>query len=322
MTFLWNRRTLKRVAPPSNKFSDTDLDYSRIFEDDYVHKNHLTLNYAGKGLNFAVKSKATVDLKGASLNKVDPKTSFSTKIITQVADSALEAKFDNKGTVRLWTDLGTYDVGVPLTVTAKVKTNNTFDRLSWAAQLHSRHGDVLTWNRLHVKGTGHLFWNAKAQYVRGDILAGVITKLSTATLLLSKISAFGAYQVNANSTVFAEFNTKTNGIKADPTSQVLTVASTVRARNNNYGVKLAYNLLNKVDPISVEVGTVAKINSETTVRAKIDNKTTLALSTKYVHNSNLTIQVGTAVTLNEPASFTTNKVVPVPLGVRLNFAYL
>lgn len=320
MSLLWNRRTLKRVQPPAAKFSDADLGYTGYWDDDYVHKNHVTLNYAGKGLNFVTKSKATIDFKGASAQKPDPKTSFSSKIVTQVWDSALETKIDNKGTVRLWGDLGTYDFGVPLTFTGKLKTNNTFDRLSWAAQVNGVHGDVNTYNRIHVKNSGVLCWNGKVVYQRGDVLAGIVTKLSTATWLLSKLTVFSSYRLRTN-TLYAELTNKGNGLRADPTAQTVTVAAATRVGSNDYAAKIAYNLLNKNDPIEASIATVAKVNSQTTVRAKLDSKTNLALSTKFVHSKNLTLQVGTAVQLNEPNTFTTNKVVPVPLGISLNFSY-
>jgi len=54
-----------------------------------------------------LKSKGTLDLQGTHYSKPKPKTSSQVKVITNVNGRDVEVKFDNKGVIRLWANLGT-----------------------------------------------------------------------------------------------------------------------------------------------------------------------------------------------------------------------
>jgi hypothetical protein len=293
------------------------LDYQRLLTDDYVQKKFLTVKYSGKGNFFDFSGKGTLDFKLGADKKEQPVTSSEVKLVTNVEGRNLETKFDSRGLIRVWGNFGTYKIGQPMIVTSKVKTNNAFNRFSGRLSLEYKGAQSNIFTSLHLKDGNAPYFSEKMVFNYNQIQTGYAVKLNLLAYTLARYNLYFAY------------NERDFGIVAEHVSRnktkielgKLILAATYRRAGNDYVLKASYRPY-KADQFRFKLGTVAKLNKDTTVRAKINNNTKLTLSTKFRYNSNLTLVAGTQVNLLDPSSFATKKTIPIPLGLSVEFAYL
>jgi len=77
----------------------------------------------------------------------------------------------------------------------------------------------------------------------------------------------------------------------------------------------------KGEEFRFKLGTQLKVKKDITLKAKINNNTKFTVSSKFKYNNNLTVIAGTQINLLDPSSFFTNKTIPIPLGINLEFSY-
>lgn len=304
------------VGSPKCRFNQFNLDYGRILSDDYVHKKLLTVKYAGKGNFFTVNGKGTLDFKLGADKREHPVTSSEVKLITNVEGRNVEAKFTNRGEIRLWGNFGTYTIGKPFILTTKVKTNSAFNRFSGNLSLEYQGSGLNVWTRLDLKEGQVPYLNEKMNFRFDKFQLGYAAKFNLLAYTLSRYNFFLSYN-ERDFGVIAEHVSR-NKTKIELGKLIL--AATYRRADNDYIAKVSYRP-HKADQVRVKVGAVANINKNTTIRAKINNDAKLSLSSKFRYNNNLTVVAGTQVNLLDPSSLLTNKTIPVPLGVSVEFTY-
>jgi len=302
---------------PKTKFHQAGLEFSRLLTDDFIQRKFLTAKYTGKGTRFNFAGKATLDFKLGTDKREIPVTSSEVKLITNIDGRDVEAKFDSKGVIRLWSNFGVYNIGTPLNVTAKFKTNNLFNKASGNICFEYRGSQVNAFTRLDVKNTGVPYFNEKLIFNLRNIQMGYILKLNLFDFTLSRYNVFLSYN-ERDFSVFAEHFSK---VKGRFELGKLVLAGIYRYGNHNFVVKGAYRPWKTPHQVRVKAGVVSAIDRNTTVRAKIDNSTKLTLSTKHKLNSNFTLVGATQINLLNPGAYLTNRAVPVPLGLSLEFTY-
>jgi hypothetical protein len=304
------------VGAPKSRFNQFGLEYSRLLSDDYVHKKFLTVKYAGKGKSFIFNGKGTLDFKVGADKREQPATSSEVKFVTNVEGRNIETKFDNRGGIRIWGDFGTYTVGKPISITAKVKTNNAFNYLSGYLSFGYATRGLDLQTRFDLKNGNRPLFNQKLLFNYDRFQIGAVTKFDLVAHTLSRYNLYLSY-VERDFSVHAE-HTSRNKNKVDLGK--LCLGAIYRRAGNDYVLKASYRPY-KVQQFRFKVGAVTNLNKDTVLRAKINNNTKLTLSTKFRYNSNLTVVAGTQVNLLEPATFFTNRTIPIPLGLSLEFNY-
>jgi len=304
------------VGSPRNRFNQFNLDYTKILGDDYVHKKFLTVKYAGKGSYFNVSAKGTLDFKIGADKREQPVTSSEVKVLTNVEGRNVEAKFNNKGEIRLWGNFGTYTIGKPFILTSKIKTNNAFNRFSGNLSLEYQGAGTNVWTNFHLKDGNIPYLSEKMNFRFDRFQLGYAAKFNLLAYTLARYNFFLSYN-ERDFGVVAEHVSR-NKTKLELGKLIL--AATYRRGGNDYIAKLSYRP-HKVEQIRFKVGAVANINRDTVVRAKISNNTKLSLSTKFRYNNNLTLVTGTQINLLDPNSSMTKKTIPVPFGVSVEFSY-
>ena len=302
---------------PKTKFHQAGLEFSRLLTDDYVQKKFLTVKYAGKGLRFVFNGKGTVDFKLGADKREVPVTSSEVKLITNIEGRDVEAKFDSKGVIRLWSNFGVYNIGTPLNITAKLKTNSGFDRASGNVCFEYRGSGLSAFTRLDVKNNGTPLLNEKFIFTQRNLQLGSVLKLNLFDFSLSRYNLWASWSERDYS-IYAEHFSKNKG-KFELGKVIL--AGIYRYRNHNFVVKGAYRPWKKDHEVRVKAGVVSNIDKNTTIRAKIDNSTKLTLSTKLKLNSNFTVVGATQINLLNPGNYLTKRAIPVPLGLSLEFNY-
>lgn len=304
------------VGAPRNRFCQFNLDYTKILGDDYVHNKFLTVKYAGKGNFFSVSGKGTLDFKLGADKREQPVTSSEVKLVTNVEGRNLEAKFSNRGAIRVWGNLGTYSIVKPLIITSKIKTNNAFSSFSTNLGFEYQGSGVNVWTALHLK-EGLAPYLAEKMIFRVDKFQfGYATKLNLTAYTLARYNLFLAYAERDFGVVAEHVSRNKTKIELGK----LLLAATYRRAGNDYIAKFSYRPHNS-EPYRFKVGGVFSLNRDTAFRFKINNNAKLSLSSKYRYNSNLTLVAGTQVNLIDPARSLTKKTIPVPLGISLEFTY-
>jgi len=304
------------VGGPKCRFNQFGLDYTRILGDDYVHRKLLTVKYTGKGNFFNVSGKGTLDFKLGADKRETPVTSSEVKLITNVEGRNVEAKFNNKGEIRLWGNFGTYTIGRPVILTSKLKTNNAFSRFSGNLCLEYQGNGTNIWTRLDLKDGQVPYLNEKMNFRFDRFQIGYAAKFNLLAYTLARYNFYLAY-AERDWSINAEHVSR-NKTKLELGKLIL--AATYRRAGNDYIAKVSYRP-HKPDQVRFKVGAVANINKNAVVRAKINNNTKLTLSSKYKFNNNLTVVAGTQVNLLDPASLLTKKTVPIPFGLSVEFNY-
>lgn len=302
------------ASAPKTNFTKFGLDYGRLLTDDYVHKKLLTLKYTGKGSSFTVNTKGTLDLKLGADKRETPVTSSEVKITTNIDGRSLETRFDSKGIIRLWGIIGTYNIVKPLFLTAKLKTNNAFNRLSGNICAEYQGAQTNVFTRLDLKDGNVPYLNEKLIFRSNQFQVGYAVKFNLSNNSLARYNFFAAY-LERDFNLVAEHVSRN---KANPELGKLIVAASLRRGGNDYVVKASYRKY-KAEQLRLKLGTVHNLNKNTVLRAKIGNNAKLTLSSRFRYNSNLNIVAGTQINLLNPGTYPTGRTVPIPLGITLEF---
>jgi hypothetical protein len=304
------------VGAPRNRFCGFNLDYSKILSDDYVHDKLLTVKYAGKGNLFTVSGKGTLNFKLGADKREVPVTGSEVKIVTNIEGRNLEAKFNNRGLIRVWGNLGTYSIFRPLIITSKIKTNNAFNSFSTNLGFEYQGKGVNVWTALHLKEGLVPYLDEKMIFRVDKFQVGYATKLNLTAYTLARYNLFLAYTEKDFGVVAEHVSRNKTKIELGK----LLLAATYKRAGNDYIAKFSYRP-HAPEPYRFKVGAVFNLDKNTAFRFKINNNTKLSLATRYRYNSNLTVVAGTQVNLLDPTSSLTKKTIPVPLGVSLEFNY-
>jgi len=276
----------------------------------------LTAKYTGKGNLFIFNGKGTFDFKVGADKREVPVTSSEVKFITNVEGRNVEAKFDSKGMIRLWGNFGTYDIGRPVIVTAKVKSNSVFDVLSGNMGVEYQSGQVNTQFRVDVKKDNVPHLNNKIVFAHDRLVFGAAVKFNLLSYTLSRYNFFTSYTERDFSIALEHYSRNKSKLELGK----LIVAATYRRPGADYVLKTSFRP-HKTEQLRFKVGTATNLNKDVAVKAKINNNTKLTLSGKFKYSSNLTITTGTQLNLLDPSTFFTNRTVPVPLGISVDFNY-
>jgi len=252
----------------------------------------------------------------AWIKKEQPVTSSEVKVITNIEGRNLETRFDNKGGIRLWGNFGTYTIGKPMILTAKLKTTNAFDKLSGNLSLEYQGSGTNIWTRLDLKNENVPYFNEKMIFKVDKLQIGYAAKINLLAYTLARYNFFLAY-TEKDFGVIAEHVSR-NRTKVELGKLLL--AATYRKAGNDYIAKVSYRP-HKGDQFRFKIGAVANINKDIVFRAKINNNTKLSLSSKFKYNNNLSLVAGTQVNVLDPSSSLTNKTIPIPFGLSVEFNY-
>jgi hypothetical protein len=308
----------KPVGPPKHRFNQFSLEYSRLLNDDYVHGKFLTLKYAGKGQSFNFSGKGTLDFKAAGSDKKEvPVTSSEVKLLTNIEGKNVEAKFDNKGGIRLWGNFGLYTLWKPVVITAKLKTKNDFDKASGNVCFEHQAKQSNVQLRLDVKNDRTPYLNSRAVFNDGKYQFGFAAKVNLLSYALARYNLYVGYR-EKDLHLFVEHTSKSkNKIELGK----LTAGGIYKTAKHDYVGKASYRPQKPENPLMFKLGTVVNVNKNNVVRAKVNSKGKLTLSSKFKYNSNLTLVAGTRIDLLNPASYVTKKTVPIPFGLSVELSY-
>jgi hypothetical protein len=306
----------KVAGAPKTQFHQFGLEYGRILSDDYCHKKFLTTKYAGKGNKFIFNGKHTLEFKQNADKSESPSTSTEAKIVTNIEGKNVETKFDSKGLLRVWTNWGEYNLWKPMSIVTKVKTNNTFKKLSgWiSSEYKGPHCDASV--RLDVKDGLVPYLNQKTILREGKLSGGYATKLNLQNFTLRRYDAFVSYRFK-DLDLYLE-HVSQNKEKLTPGKLIF--GSVFKKGDNAYVARASYRPA-KENHLRFVLGTHAKVNDKTELRAKLDSNAKLSLATRFRYSQNLSIVAGTQVSLTNPGSFVTGRLVPIPLGLTVEFSF-
>jgi hypothetical protein len=309
--------TTKVVGAPKSQFHQFALEYSRILSDDYCHKKFLTTKYAGKGNRFLFNGKHVLEFKQNADKTESPATSTEVKLVTNIEGKNVEAKFDSKGLLRVWTNWGEYNLWKPMSIVTKIKTNNTFKKLSGSvcSEYKGPHCDASV--RLDVKDGLIPFLNQKTILREGKLSGGYATKLNLQNFSFRRYDAFISYRFK-DLDLYLE-HVSQNKEKLTPGKLIF--GSVFKKGNNAYVARASYRPA-KENHLRFVLGTHAKVNDKTELRAKLDSNAKLSLATRFRYNSNLSVVAGTQVSLTNPGTFVTGRLIPIPLGLTVEFSYI
>jgi len=315
------------VGAPSVTYNQIDSNSTPFFEDDYVHSKLLAFKYKGLSSQFIVNAKANLNLvqkKGASIDdktKEVPVTAGEVKLVTRLSDRVVvETRFDNKGTVRLWSNLGQHDFGRSIGLWAKLKSTSDFG--FWSGWLQTgTSGKNFNYNgRIDRKKDGQIYLNEKLHVFQDKIHFIAVTKLGLSNFKLRRYNALLAYRTK-------EFDVVAQHVSNPKQEKIdigeLNVAAYYRRGIYQGGVKVVYNNQEKegVNKVSGVIGGIAKLDDKNILKAKIDSNTFLSLSLKHKHSSNIWATIGSQIKLTDPGSYLTSRLIPVPVGVQFEFFY-
>jgi hypothetical protein len=200
-----------------------------------------------------------------------------------------------------------------------VKTTTAFDKVSgWAcAEYKGPRCDASL--RLDVKKGFVPYFNQKVLIRHGDLQVGYVAKLNLQNFTLRRYNAFAAYNVTKDLTFFLEHVSR-NQEKLAPGRVIL--ATLFRKNKSQYVARASYRPWRDNNQFRFVLGALTKVNNNTDLRAKVDSNAKLALSTKYRVSDNLNVVAGTSINLMNPGSYLTNRLVPIPLGLSIEFSYV
>jgi hypothetical protein len=324
------------AGAPSVSFRSLDSFSSQFFDDDYVHGKFLTAKYKGVGTNFLVNAKASwkLDIKkdakpkeaskeGEKTPVVEvPVTTGEAKLITRLSDKiVLESRFDQAGTVRFWANFGRYDLGRPVNVFAKVKTNSAIDWVSgWVGGALA--GENYNYNtRLDKKRSGEFLINEKLHLFKDKFSFFTDAKLSLSNFTLRRYNALLAYREK-------KFDVVAQHVSRSPPQEKLSVGElslAVYYRHNKHqaAVKGSFNHWETdVDKrVTVALAGISSLDAKNTAKAKIDLNGNFAVSLKHKWDKNVTATISTGINLKKPESYVKESKIPVPVGFQFEFAY-
>jgi len=306
----------KPVGAPKAQFHSFALEYSRILSDDYCHKKFLTTKYAGKGNKFLFNGKHVLDFKQNADKTESPTSSTEVKVVTNIEGKNVETKFDSKGLLRVWTNWGEYNLWKPMSIVSKIKTNDTFKRVSgWiSSEYKGPHCDATV--RVDVKDGLVPYLNQKTILREGKLTGGYVTKLNLQNFSFRRYNAFVSYGFK-DLDLYLEHESQN---KEKLTPGKLIFGSVFKKGGNAYVARASYRPA-KENHLRFVLGTHTKINDKTELRAKLDSNAKLSLATRFRYCSNLSIVAGSQVNLTNPGAFVTGRLVPIPIGLTLEFSF-
>jgi len=302
----------ERLTGSPEHFDDLNPAYEEDIVESPEYSDFLNVSYQGTGKNFVVEAAGSLDFHGTHFSKPDPETYSQVKLITNIAQRDLEATFNNDGLIRLWTNFGTLVSPNLRNISAKVKTDTTFRRVSYAAGFQWNYHELDFSTRLHVKADSEPFLNQEVAWGRDNIQVDAAFKFSLATFLFSRINILGSYSYKNY-----VFSLKQNFF--ENSSSVL--AALYRGKRHTSVFKASFAHRKQHLDVKGTLGTVYRVDDRTTLRARINTDGDLATSASYIVNNNLKVSIGSQVNVTEPSSFSTTTVIPVPLGISLDFKY-
>jgi len=317
---------VKVVGAPKTTLRGWGLDYGRFLADDYLQKKFLTVKYTGKGSTFNFNGKEVFEF-----GKDDKfaNTSNEAKLITNAHGKNWETKFDSKGLIRVWTNWGQHNLGKPVTLVTKVKTNSSFSRWSGSLSAEFQASKTNLTARLDVKQNGTPYLSEKIVFADGKFRLGLFTKLN--------LSVFGLRRYNA----FAQWSTKDLDLWLEHVSAApaavsgtsggadikglslgkLILASVFRWKDTQFIARASYRPHKPDDKLRLVLGHITKVNDKLEVRGKADSHGKATFAGRYKCNGNFSFVASTQVNLKDPSKFLTGKTVPIPLGLGLEFTY-
>jgi len=211
------------------------------------------------------------------------------------------------------------DLEDPSNVSSKFKTTNDFKYFSGWLQANIL-GDRLNYNvRLDRKRNGELLLNEKLHVHQDNLHFLGTAKLSLNNLKLARYNALLAYRHKDFDVVLQHLSRpKLEHLELGE----FNLAGYYRFGAHQAGAKIIHRHWEKdSSKITGVIGGVFKVDKKTNVKAKIDTNTNLALSLKHKHSSNLWATIGTAISLSNPSTYVSQRFIPVPIGVQLEFFY-
>jgi len=313
-----NPPVIKVLGAPRSKFNDFSLDYGKILSDDYVHNKFLTLKYAGKGTRFNFAGKETLEFKEKDGKEVRAIGS-EVKLVTNINGVNVETKFDSKGLVRVWSHWGRWNLGKPVDVSTKLKTDTNFAAPSGWVNVDYTTGRLSTSVRLHLKKDRTPYLAHKIQYTQGDIACGYVVKNNLNNFGLRRYNLFGSYVHKDIGLHLEHVNQSTDSFALGH----IIFGILYRFRGNPIVVKTTYRPDNKEKPFDLVAGTHYRLNKNTELRTKVDSSGVLALASKFKVHENLNVVASTEMNLHNPGAYwNPKKTTRIPLGLSLEFSFV
>jgi len=311
-------------APKAN-FRSFNHEYEQLLNDDYLNKT-LTVKYTGKGTNFQVAAKESFTYKTLTIEAKDkePEKKVDTtvfdkevKIITNIQGRNVETKFTPK-LIRTWADLGVFNVGQDVNVTAKVKASNAFDQFNgWVnGEYKGKHCNANV--RLELKKNNKPYLNTKVIMTEKDVRVGFIAKVGLNGFDIKRHNLFASYKINKDLDAYLGHYT----LDGDVSKDIGTIVGAAVYQINKHSVVFQGQWQKSTKALGATFGVSSKIDDKTSVRAKVNHKGLFSLLAKRVHCKNLSILAGTELNVLNPGdSYKATRNLPVPLMLSLEFTY-
>jgi hypothetical protein len=316
---------VKVVGAPKTSLRNFGLDYGRFLSDDYLQKKFLTVKYAGKGNQFIFNGKEVFEW---SKDDKFSNTSNEVKLVTNTHGKNIEAKFDSKGLIKLWVNLGVHNIGKPVTLFSKLKTNQSFSNFSGSLAAEYQASKVNFTARLELKKNFTPFLSEKIVFTEGKFKLGLATKLNLSALGLRRYNAFAQYSTKDLDLFFEHVSPAPSAVAKDSTDHKtnlslgkLILASVFRWRDTQFIARASYRPHKPDDKLRFVLGHITKVNDKLELRGKVDSHGKAAFAGRQKFTNNCSFVASTQINLKEPAKYFTGKTVPIPLGLGLEFSY-
>lgn len=310
---------------PKSQFRSFSHEYDNLLSDDYL-KTVFTVKYTGKGQNFQVAAKETFNYveqpieakEGQPEKTVDiPVFDQEVKIITNVEGRNVETKFSKKG-IRTWADLGVFNVGKDINVTAKVKTDNQLEVFNgWVSgEYRGPHCNANV--RFELKKNLNPYLNTRVVFTENKFRAGFLTKVGLKTFDFKRHDLFATYRVNSDLDVYLGHYV----LKGDKPKDIGTIVGAAIYRLNKHAIILQGQWQKSKNAFGATLGCRSEINNNTFVRAKVNQAGLFNAVAKRIYNKNLSILLGTELNLTKlKDSYKVARTIPIPISASLEFTY-
>ncbi|EAR90513.2 eukaryotic porin protein (macronuclear) [Tetrahymena thermophila SB210] len=289
---------------------------NNVLSDDYVHGTFETYKFKASTTNGGkvdYKAKvATAQKDGKLAVKVSDEGKIQFPFLDKYTFQFCQRR---SGDVKLHFDLGNYTIsGKSWNFFTNVKTDTTLSKFNFRLGTNYFGSTCESNTRLELVPGDAPVLTHRNYIKKGSIYYGGVFSLNLQALALKRYDALFGY-VNDK----YEANLKHESDNKDTKDlQVGTLTATV-SYFHDANTKLALEVQNKGHKLqpTFTVGAQRKVNSDLTVKGKVNNKLDLSLASKYALNRQFTLTAGLQLALNEKNIVDFSKFPPVPFGLQL-----
>lgn len=304
-----------------------NYSFNDVFTKDFIHRKLGNFSFKApttKAGNVAVKLGLNTNV-----NDVDHSTKLSLSDEFKLgfpfspksgSDCYWETRLRRNGEVKFHVDGGNLQLWKNVNLFANVKTNMSLESLDTRLGVNYFGKSCESGTRLERTNRGQYLLTQRNILRHGSFLYGFVVRLGFDDFKPGKYDAILKYSRNSLDLYLRHFSpakpAKAGGL---PLGKVVVNAVYSKDKKNTVGSQFKWN--NEKSKKTFVLGLVHKYCDDVTLKAKVSHYGKITSSAKAKLNDKLTVTVGTQVNLkNGTKAFDFKKLIPIPLGVSLDFA--